>query len=454
MRIAMLQVDNFKKIKSFWYEPKGNVIKITGKNASGKTSVLDAIAAALVGSRGGPSAPVRRGAGRGRVVLDLGEFTITRMWTEGGDSKGEMWIEAKDGRRYGTPQAMLDELMGKISFDPLAFLRMAPKQQMEELRKLLDIDDLLFELQAKEKVAYNTRTDQTKMLKQLEAQRLAIQYPADLPKKKRDIDAMMLELTKVAEFNIEIDREKMRRDRDVEDHQTITARAELRLKKLEELQEETKRLIAENRADRDEADALTKKMKAYKPLPEPKDAQAINEQIAGARAINSAIDRKAEADAKDAEIKRVAEEITKLSHALNVSRQQQADAIAKAKYPVDGLGFSEEEVTYNNLPFAQASNAEQIKVSIAMGMANNTKLRVMRIKDGSLLDEESMAVVDEMAETHDYQVLVEVVDGSGKVGVYLVDGEIAAIDGAPPPAPAAPVVTLGPPRKKAARKEG
>jgi hypothetical protein len=195
-------------------------------------------------------------------------------------------------------------------------------------------------------------------------------------------------------------------------------------------------------------------MKAYKPLPTPKDAQAINEQIAGARAINSAIDRKAEADAKDAEIKRVAEEITKLSHALNVSRQQQADAIAKAKYPVDGLGFSEEEVTYNNLPFAQASNAEQIKVSIAMGMANNTKLRVMRIKDGSLLDEESMAVVDEMAETHDYQVLVEVVDGSGKVGVYLVDGEIAAIDGAPPPAPAAPVVTLGPPRKKAARKEG
>jgi hypothetical protein len=102
---------------------------------------------------------------------------------------------------------------------------------------------------------------------------------------------------------------------------------------------------------------------------------------------------------------------------------------------VPGLGFEEDAVTYNGLPFAQASDAEQIKVSIAMGMAGNPKLRVMRIKDGSLLDDDSMKVVEEMAVTNDFQVFVEVVDTSGKVGVYLVDGEIAAIDGekvAPP----------------------
>jgi P-loop containing region of AAA domain len=450
LKLLALQIDNFKKIKCFYYQPKGNVTKITGANESGKSSVLDAIYSALVGSRGGPSAPVRRGAGRGQVIVDLDEFTVTRMWNEGGDPKGEMWIEAKDGRRYGTPQAMLDELMGKISFDPLAFMRMTPKQQMEELRKLLDIDDILFELQAKEKVDYNQRTEATKMLKALEAQRLAIQFPADLPKKKRDLDAMMQELTQVADYNMGIERERLQRQRDVEDHQMITARAELRMKRLEELQKETDQLIADNRTDLDEADALTKKIKAYKPLPKPKDAQEISDEIATARAVNAAIDRRTEAEAKDAEIKRVAGEIEKLATSLDAHRRKQAEVIAKAKYPVPGLGFSEDEVIYNDLPFTQASNARQIEVSVAMGMANNAKLRLMRIKDGSLLDADSMAVIDGMAEKHNFHVLVEVVDTTGKVGVYLVDGEIAAIDGEKPPV--APVTKLSPPRKKATRK--
>jgi hypothetical protein len=172
-----------------------------------------------------------------------------------------------------------------------------------------------------------------------------------------------------------------------------------------------------------------------KPLAEPKDAQKISEDIAAARAINTAIDRKIEADAKDAEIVRVTQDIEKLSRSIDENRKKASDVIAKAQYPVPGLGFNDGEVFYNGLPFTQASNAEQIKVSIAMGMIGNPKLRVMRIKDGSLLDSDSMAVVEDMAAKNDFQVFMEVVDESGKVGVYLQDGEIAAIDGEKQPAP-------------------
>jgi recombinational DNA repair ATPase RecF len=451
LKLLALQIDNFKKIKCFYYQPKGNVTKITGANESGKSSVLDAIYSALVGSRGGPSAPVRKGAGRGQVIVDLDEFTVTRMWNEGGDPKGEMWIEAKDGRRYGTPQAMLDELMGKISFDPLAFLRMTPKQQMEELRKLLDIDDVLFELQAKEKVDYNARTEATKMLKALEAQRKMIQYPEDLPKKKRDLDAMTTELAEVSEFNMGIERERLQRDRMEESARKIEELLAQRAGSIEALQLQIEELEQEQARDRESLAAIEKQRKANKPLAKPKDAHELSEEIATARAVNAAIDRRTEADAKDAEIKRVAGEIEKLAASLEGHRRKQAEVIAKAKYPVPGLGFSEDEVVYNDLPFTQASNARQIEVSVAMGMANNAKLRLMRIKDGSLLDSASMAVIDAMAETHNFHVLVEVVDTTGKVGVYLVDGEIAAIDGEKPPV--APVVKLGPQRKKAVRKD-
>ncbi|NGZ99664.1 hypothetical protein G5V59_02720 [Nocardioides sp. W3-2-3] len=48
-----------------------------------------------------------------------------------------------------------------------------------------------------------------------------------------------------------------------------------------------------------------------------------------------------------------------------------ADALAKATFPVDGLGFDDDGVTYQGVPFAQASSAEQIRVSLAMAMSLN-----------------------------------------------------------------------------------
>jgi hypothetical protein len=446
-----LQVENFKKIKVLALAPKGNVIKISGANASGKTSTLDAIQLALVGARGGPSAPVRQGAGRGQVKIDLGDFIVTRMWSEGGDAKGEMWIEAKDGMQYPSPQKVLDNLMGKISFDPLAFTRMEPKAMRFELRKLLGVDEALDELKAKEQVDYQTRRERNTYLEQLQAQRRGLDFPEGLPAKKRDIDAMTQELADVSTHNVSIEREKTRRDEMQRALNEQNERIKTKQQRIADLEKELRvmrgELDDEATLERERREAMGK----LKPLAQPKNAQTLGDEIAAARAINLAIERKLEAEAKDVEIKRVSTEVAKLSRAIDEHRQKQSDIIAKAKYPVEGLGFSDDGVIYNGLPFEQASNAEQIKVSIAMGMAGNPKLRVMRIKDGSLLDDASMTIVEKMAEDEDFQIWLEMVDTTGKVGVYLVDGEIAAVDGAAPPSLklSAPLST---PRKKPAKR--
>jgi len=76
---------------------------------------------------------------------------------------------------------------------------------------------------------------------------------------------------------------------------------------------------------------------------------------------------------------------------------QKREAVASAKLPVDGIEFGDGEIMFKGVPFSQASDAERLTVSIAIAMAMNPKLRVIRVRDGSLLDDGSMAILAQMA---------------------------------------------------------
>ena len=77
-------------------------------------------------------------------------------------------------------------------------------------------------------------------------------------------------------------------------------------------------------------------------------------------------------------------------------------------------------------PLDQLGEAEQIRISTAIAMATNPKLRVIRIMHGEALDEDSLAVIAKMAEENDFQVWMAKVDSTGKVGIFLEDGQIKA----------------------------
>lgn len=101
--------------------------------------------------------------------------------------------------------------------------------------------------------------------------------------------------------------------------------------------------------------------------------------------------------------------------------------LSAAKFPVDGLSIdlvNEGGVLFKGFPFSQASSAEQLRVSVAMGMALNPTLRVMCIRDGSLLDEDSMQMLADMAEAGDYQFWIETVDTTGPSTIVIEDGHV------------------------------
>ena len=102
------------------------------------------------------------------------------------------------------------------------------------------------------------------------------------------------------------------------------------------------------------------------------------------------------------------------------------NSLAKAKFPINGLSFSDEGVEYNGVHFDQASSAEKLRVSLAIAIAANPKLRVIRISDGSLLDSKNRKIIEEMATANDFQIWLESVDETGKVGIYIEDGAVKA----------------------------
>jgi hypothetical protein len=154
------------------------------------------------------------------------------------------------------------------------------------------------------------------------------------------------------------------------------------------------------------------------------DLEAIDAQVESAEEINAAVRRHKEGERVRAELEQWTQSAAELSAAIEEVDRKKATGLAAAKFPIANLGFDESGVTYQGVPFKQASSAEQLRVSLAMAIALNPKLRVIRIADGSLLDADNLALVESIAREHDFQVWIEMVgDGDGR-GIIIEDGEV------------------------------
>jgi energy-coupling factor transporter ATP-binding protein EcfA2 len=420
MKILRLTAENIKKLKAVEIVPDGSVVQITGANGSGKTSVLDSIYWALAGTSGITSQPVREGEYRAQIRLDLGEVVVTRKFTEAGTT---LYVESADGARFASPQRMLDELLGALTFDPLQFSRMAPRAQLEEIRKLVTLEVDIDRLDMLNEMDFANRTDVNRTVKALteHVHTLHANLDPSLPAEPIDIDALIAELEGAGRFNAAIERTNdklIQRRKEIERLRICGADKRAQAATLVREAE-----LAEQGAV-DEEQAL---MSAEK-LPEPKDTTALRNSIAEARATNEKLKVRDEYDVADASLRAARGSAEKLTTAMENRKRQKHKAIAAAKMPIEGLSFGEGLVLYNGLPFDQASSAEQLRVSVAIAMAANPKLRVLRISDGSLLDESNLALIAQMAELADYQVWIEQVDTSGTVGIVMSEGEVVRVN--------------------------
>lgn len=428
MKIISLESENVKRLKAVFIKPDGSLVNITGKNGQGKTSVLDCIEMALDGAKSIPAMPIRKGQEKAHIRIDLGDMIVTRKFTKKGSS---VTVDNKDGARFQSPQQILTALIGKLSFDPLAFTRQKPAEQFETLRQLANLGTEIDDLDKANTTDYDKRTDFNRKAKEQNAAAAAISVPADLPETAVDETELLQRMQDAGAINANIEREQgIRRDalRDRDSH--ITA-AEARERRAEELRQQAEELRRQASAEeqgaklrREQALEIDNAQASLEPLPNPVDVSSIRAELDTAKQINAGMrlrDRQKEHLANAAEAERSADALTV---AMEARTKQKEEIIAKADFPVPGLGLGDGQVLFNDVPFDQASGAEKLRVGVAIAMALNPKLRVIRITDGSLLDSDAMKILADMAELHDFQVWIESVDSSGKIGIVIEDGMV------------------------------
>lgn len=412
-RLIELGADNFKRLKAVRIRPDGHVTQITGKNGAGKTSVLDIVAAAIGGKDMCPRRPIKDGADQGEVFVDLGTLRATRrFWVPTGDS-GDVYhtdliVEYHDGRRPRHPQHVLDELRGTdLAADPIEFTRLPPKEQFDVLKALVPGFD--FAANARQRKAkFDERTVVGRERDRSQAAADAIPATDAEPV---SLDELLTRKAEADQHNETVRTRQQRRDEAAQ--------------QLENLRDEIDSTAARLRTLTDQATALAAKIEGAEPLPALIDTAAIDAQIREAADQNeqAGLARQKREHAQTAAAKR--DEYKALSDAIDAIDKAKADAIAGAKLPVEGLGFGDDMITLNGQPFEQASMAEQLRASAGLAMALKPQLRLLLIRDGSLLDDDSMKLLHDLAVEHDFIVLLERVQhGSERVGVLIEDGEV------------------------------
>lgn len=401
MRIDRVHISDFKRIKLVEFKPEGDLIVVGGKNGQGKTSVLDAIASALGGTKPKIADPVRHGADRyeTRIITDTG-LEIRQYGTAEGTYG--LRVRAADGMEAAQPARFLEKFYSTLTFDPLAFARQSAGEQGETLRRLLGLD--WGALDAKRREYYDARANANRQV----AEMGAVEEPdPSLP----ELPLSLNDLADAVNGANELVQQRRDLGRKVEVLANEVSELTQRLDQVKQM------LAAAQRAHSDVQARLTE-------LPEPPDVDGLKLTISRAEETNKRILANNEHRRRLAIVEEQKQRSAEMTAKIQGVDAQKRQMIAEAEFPVTGLDFDEEgRVLYNGVLFEQAAESEKIRVSAAVGLEMAPQLKVLLIRDGSLLDEDSMLELQTLAEVYDAQILIERVGAEG-AQIVLRDGEI------------------------------
>ena len=399
--ITSMTVKNYKGIDGeITLHPEGNsLVVIAGANGSGKSSFIDAIAE-IFDPKGTKLTvkPIHNGAGGeetfSEVVTDIA--TLRRTWKK--NDAGTLDVRALDtGKLYASGKEFVKSATGGALFDSNEFVLLSEKDQRAKLLTLVSLPFDLAQIDDQRATLYADRTNANGNRKTAEAQ-LAAFPPVDptLPATETSAASVLAELDRVREHNAS--------------GQALQSAAAAATRAREAAYAETERLLAAFEVAKAQALACREQevaadQEARAVMFDPSE-QELKARLDSTEETNARIRaQQARATAATALEQRIRAH-QDLEEAIKAIDRTKADGLAAADFPA-GLGIDDTGITYAGVPFKQVNTAKQAIVAFDLFSRENPDLRLAILKNGDMLDEETVTGIKGIADERGYLVLME-----------------------------------------------
>lgn len=393
MKVQKIFVKNLRQIDEITTEFNGCTAIITGGNNKGKSTLLKSIVDRLRGDK--------------TNIIKEGKQTWTseRTFTDGSvlswellGNSDKLVYTTKEGVKTSSIKEICHKLFG-TGFDIDDFLSAQPKKQKEIMQKLVGLD--FTDLDQAYEEAYQDRQAKNSIYRAEKAKLEALTQHA-VSGEYRDISELHAQITEIEKKNANI--------------RSIEEKMQYKTKRVFQIGEEIQRLQLQINALQEEKKTLNDEIdrgNEWLSTNTIQDTSDLQSQISEQKEINHLHELNKEFNRQHdvmIEAKKVADEA---DDAVKSIEQQKLDLIKSAQMPQgfeftdDGLLFNGYTLDRSNLSSSQIYIAGLILASMSLG-----EVRTLTF-DASYLDKNSLAEVEQWANDHDLQLLIERPDFDG-----------------------------------------
>lgn len=398
--IASLYIENVKAVKAVRIEPTAHGLTVIGgKNAQGKTSILDAIAWTLGGKKYQPSQPKRADAiGNPAIKLTLSNGLVV----ERRGVNSSLTVIDPSGQRAG--QTLLDSFVGELALNLPKFLAASTREKSETLLRVIGVGAELMRLDAAEKATFDERRviGQIADSKAKHAAELP-EYP-DAPTEQASASALIAQIQ---------DRQRQRAHLELLESKVTCAKSDVaELRKL--------LFAAETRLEALSAELTTAQNDATQCTPDA--IAALEQQLRNVETINSHVAANQQKRHATDDTQQYRAQYDAKTAVLEAIRAERLALLANATLPLPGLMVTDGELTYNGQRWDCMSAGEQLRVGTAIVRALNPKCGFVLIDKLEQMDLDTLREFAGWLETEGLQCIATRVSTGDECSIIIEDG--------------------------------
>jgi hypothetical protein len=306
-------------------------------------------------------------------------------------------------------------LLGAISFDPWEFVGKDSAKQKQILLELIGVD--IDKIDKREKKIFDERTIVGRDLKAAEARVKGLVFHEIEETEEVKVSELSQKLTDAIEFN----NDYAQREENNQRLKESAIRDKEEIERLKQRIEELEKGVVQKRENYKCEKEELEKMRLI-------DLNSLKQDIAKIDEKNAMIRDNKRYDEEKGKLDDLRDTYGKLDIDLESIRQERINALQSANIPVEGLSFSDDGLLYNDIPLSQCSDGEKLMISMRISMALNPTVKILRVKDGSLIGPKNLEILKEIVKDKGYQLWLESVSGrdeyenGGKTGIFISEG--------------------------------